>query len=133
MPSAPLAAVVIRAREPARLAEFYRQALQLAEPKAYSATHLGMKLPNGYLGIEALEDGADLAPAGGRVTLWFGVPDADAEYRRWLALGAREKSPPAREESAGEIVATVYDPEDNVIGLVCPARAEAPTAIEEKK
>ena len=115
-----VAAIVFHTTDPERLSAFYARALALPAPKSYGPAHLGLKLPDGYLGFERGE-----RPAGERITVWFGVDDVEEAYPRWLELGGRPCSAPSREESAGEIIATLYDPDGNRIGLVCPARATA--------
>ena len=113
-----VAAIVFHSPDPERLGAFYARALGLGPPKPYGPTHLGLKLPHGYLGFERGE-----RAAGERITVWFGVDDVEETYPRWLDLGGRPCSGPSREESAGEIVATLYDPDGTRVGLVCPARA----------
>jgi predicted enzyme related to lactoylglutathione lyase len=120
-----LAAIVFHSSDPERLSAFYARTLGAGEPKRYGPTHLGLKLPNGYLGFEQGE-----RPGGERITIWFGVEDVEEAYPRWLGLGGRAGSAPSREENAGEIIATLYDPDDNLIGLVCPAHPPVVRAKE---
>ena len=120
-----VAAVVFHSSDPERLSAFYARALGAGEAKRYGPAHLGIKLPHGYLGFERGE-----RAHGGCITIWFGVDNVEDAYPRWLELGGRPMSAPAREESAGEIIASLYDPDGNVVGLVCPATKRAPRAKE---
>jgi predicted enzyme related to lactoylglutathione lyase len=52
------------------------------------------------------------------VSIWFRVADIQATFERLVHLGATVKYAPTEEESPGEILAMVYDPESNLIGLI---------------
>jgi len=109
-------AVLIESANPEALAEFYRQGFELPPPRYFNADHLGFSLKSVYLGLERVSPAPDRAS--GRISIWFAVPNVEAVYRRLLDLGAKEKSPPKAE--GGEILATVLDPDGNVVGLIQP-------------
>ena len=106
-------AVLIRSAKPEPLAEFYREGLDLPAPTTHGDDHLGMKLPGGYLGFDRVPEAG---PGPGRTTVWFGVADARAAYRRLLDLGATAEEQPF--EGGGEVLAMVRDPEGNLVGLI---------------
>lgn len=112
-----LDAVLVESPDPAALADFYRRGLGLGDPRPVGDDHLGFPLANTYLGFER-------APAAGptgrrAASLWFTVTDIHAAHRRLLDAGAREREPPFR-CADDETLATVLDPEGNVIGLIQP-------------
>lgn len=109
-------AVLIESANPEALAEFYRQGFELPPPRYFNKDHLGFSLRSIYLGFERVSLASDRSP--GRLSIWFAVPNVEAVYRRLLDLGAKESSPPKLE--GGEILATVLDPDGNVVGLIQP-------------
>ena len=106
-------AVLIRSGRPAELAEFYRSGLDLPDPTPQGDEHVGIRAPGGYLGFD-LAPGAEPGP--GRTGVWFGVADARATFDRLLELGGTPEEAPFK--GGGEILATVRDPEGNLIGLI---------------
>jgi len=68
-----------------------------------------------YLGFDLVE-GLDEPSIGGG-SLWFGVPDLDAYFAKLVDLGAEVRYPP-EEKPFGDRLASVYDPDGNIIGLV---------------
>jgi predicted enzyme related to lactoylglutathione lyase len=97
------------------LASFYQTGLDLPEPEPFGDTHLGIQLEGLYLGFDQVEGLNE--PSTGGVSLWFGVPDLDASFAKLVDQGAEVRYPP-EEKPFGDRVASVYDPDGNVIGLV---------------
>ncbi|MFQ5942712.1 MAG: VOC family protein [Anaerolineales bacterium] len=104
------------------LAEFYRASLELPDPEPFGDDHLGIQLEGLYLGFDQIEDPGE--PSTGGVSIWFGVPDLDASFARFVQLGAKVRYSP-EEKPFGERLASVYDPDGNIIGLVQRDRMEA--------
>jgi predicted enzyme related to lactoylglutathione lyase len=75
---------------------------------------MGQKVGHVYLGF----DEADEVEGDGRssVTLWFTVDDLQSTFDRLVAMGARVRYPPTRKPWGG-FLASVYDPEGNMLGL----------------
>jgi predicted enzyme related to lactoylglutathione lyase len=75
-----------------------------------------------YVGYEAAGQHIGLVPGGGPqgmtspVTYWH-VPDIEAKLAEVTAAGATLKEP-ARDVGGGRLVATVTDPDGNVLGLL---------------
>jgi predicted enzyme related to lactoylglutathione lyase len=75
-----------------------------------------------YVGFEAEGQQIGLVPAGGPqamtspVAYWH-VPDIEAKLAEVTAAGATVKEPP-RDVGHGRLVATVTDPDGNVLGLL---------------
>lgn len=114
--SCSLDAVLIASPRPEALAEFYERGFGLAPPKWKGTDHLGLNLPNTYLGFDRGEEGSTAASAA--VSVWFRVPDVEETFARLVELDARVKYAPTAEESPGEIPAMLYDPDGNIIGLI---------------
>ena len=113
-----LDAVLLESTNPEALAEFYRKAFDLDEPKYNGDDHLGMNLANTYLGFDRVKE----RPTGrGAVQLWFRVEDVESKYQQLIALGSAGRMPPNREESPGEVVAVLTDPDANTLGLIADA------------
>jgi predicted enzyme related to lactoylglutathione lyase len=97
----------------------------LATAKAVYAALLGIP-PQAdspyYVGFEAAGQHIGLLPGGGPqgmtcpVAYWH-VPDIEAKLAEVAAAGATVKEP-AREVGGGRRVATVTDPDGNVLGLI---------------
>ena len=97
----------------------------LATAKAVYAALLGVP-PQAdesyYVGFEAAGQHIGLVPGGGPqgytcpVAFWQ-VPDIEAKLAEMTAAGATVKEPP-REVGPGRLVATVTDPDGNVLGLL---------------
>jgi predicted enzyme related to lactoylglutathione lyase len=96
----------------AKAKEFYAVLLGV-EPMADSAY---------YVGFEAAGQQIGLVPGGGPqgmtspVAYWH-VADIEAKLAEVIAAGATIKDP-ARDVGGGRLVATVTDPDGNVLGLV---------------
>jgi predicted enzyme related to lactoylglutathione lyase len=75
-----------------------------------------------YVGYEAAGQQIGLVPGGGRqgmtspVAYWH-VPDIEAKLAEVTAAGATVKEP-AHDVGGGRLVATVTDPDGNVLGLL---------------
>ena len=75
-----------------------------------------------YVGFEAAGQHIGLVPGGGPqgmtspVTYWH-VPDLEAKLAEVTAAGATVKDAP-RDVGGGRLVATVTDPDGNVLGLI---------------
>jgi len=75
-----------------------------------------------YVGFEAAGQHIGLVPGGGQqgmtgpVAYWH-VPDIEAKLAEVTAAGATVKEP-ARDVGGGRMVATVADPDGNVLGLL---------------
>ena len=97
----------------------------LAAAKAVYAALLGVP-PQAdspyYVGFEAAGQQIGLVPGGGQqgmtspVAYWH-VPDIEAKLAEVTAAGATVKEPP-RDVGGGRLVATVTDPDGNVLGLI---------------
>jgi predicted enzyme related to lactoylglutathione lyase len=97
----------------------------LAAAKAMYSALLGMAPQTDgsyYVGFEAEGQQIGLVPNGGPqgmtspVAYWH-VPDIEAKLAEVTAAGATLKEP-ARDVGGGRLVATVTDPDGNVIGLL---------------
>ncbi|MGB3399391.1 MAG: VOC family protein [Candidatus Deferrimicrobiaceae bacterium] len=111
-PGAQLETVIIFTPRMEELARFYQQAFDLGEYNT-SPRHLGQQIGPVYLGFDQDDDMTNASPS---VTLWFTVDDIQATYKRLLALGARDRYPPTR-KPWGTVLAAVYDPDGNMVGL----------------
>jgi len=97
------------------LADFYRRGLDLGEPQRHGGNHLGFPLEGGvYLGFDQV-DKAD--PGLGGPTVWFDIGDLQTTFDRFVALGAGIRYPPEL-KPMGDVLASLYDPDGNVFGLV---------------
>ena len=97
----------------------------LARAKAVYTALLGVPPQNDesyYVGFEAAGQHRGLVPGGGRqgmtgpVAYWH-VPDIEAKLAEVTAAGATVREPP-RNVGGGRLVATVTDPDGNVLGLL---------------
>ena len=97
----------------------------LAAAKAVYAALLGVAPQTGssyYVGFEAEGQNIGLVPRGGLqdmtspVAYWH-VPDIEAKLAEVTAAGATVKEP-VRDVGGGRLVATVTDPDGNVLGLL---------------
>ena len=97
----------------------------VAAAKAVYTALLGVPPQNDesyYVGYEAAGQHIGLVPGGGPqgmtspVTYWH-VPDIEAKLAEVTAAGATVKEP-AHDIGAGRLVATVTDPDGNVLGLL---------------
>jgi predicted enzyme related to lactoylglutathione lyase len=97
----------------------------LATAKAVYSALLGVPPQtesDSYVGFEAAGQHVGLVPGGGPqgmtspVAYWH-VPDLEAKLAEVTAAGATVKDP-ARNVGGGRVVATVTDPDGNVLGLL---------------
>jgi|SRR5947209_19176796 len=97
----------------------------VAAAKAVYAALLGMPPQTDssyYVGFDAQGQHIGLVPGGGPqqmtspVAYWH-VPDIDAKLTEVTAAGATVKEPP-HDVGGGRLVATVTDPDGNVLGLL---------------
>jgi predicted enzyme related to lactoylglutathione lyase len=75
-----------------------------------------------YVGYEAAGQHIGLVPGGGPQAMtspgaYWHVPDIEAKLAEVVAAGATLKDPP-RDVGGGRLVATVTDPDGNVLGLL---------------
>jgi len=92
---------------------FYRYGLGLDEPDTLDSDQIGFQIGDVYLGLEHVEEKTEPSRT---ISLWFKVEDARKVYDSLLTLGATPKDAPA--EIDDEIVASVFDPDGNAIGLL---------------
>ena len=107
--------VIIFTSQHQLLADFYCEALDLPAPEAFGDDHLGIQLEGLYLGFDRTDDPGE--PSTGGVSLWFGVPDLETSFNKLVHMGAEVRYPP-EEKPFGDRLASVYDPDGNIIGLV---------------
>jgi len=69
-----------------------------------------------YVGFDAAGQHIGLVPGGGPVAYWH-VPDIEAKLAEVTAAGATLRDP-VRDVGGGRLVATVADPDGNVLGLL---------------
>ena len=115
MKRAYLDTVIIFTSQHQMLADFYQAALDLPDPEPFGDDHLGFQLEGLYLGFDRAGDLGE--PSAGGVSLWFGVPDLDASFAKVVELGAQVRYPP-EEKPFGDRLASVYDPDGNILGFV---------------
>lgn len=97
----------------------------LAAAKEVYATLLGVPPQvdeSYYVGFEAAGQHIGLVPGGGAQSLtspvaYWHVPDLEAKLAEVTAAGATVKEP-AHDVGGGRLVATVTDPDGNVLGLL---------------
>ena len=116
LPASLLDAVLFASPNPEALAEFYQHGFELEPPKWHGEDHLGLNLANTYLGFDRAKETAP--SSSGSISIWFKVQNIEATFARLVRLGAKVKYAPTKEESPGEILAMVYDPDGNSIGLI---------------
>ncbi len=109
---AQLETVIIFTAQMEKLALFYKQAFDLGDYQA-SPRHLGQQIGPIYLGFDQVDETTTGNPT---ITLWFTVDDIQATYEQMLALGAQDRYPPT-EKPWGAVLAAVYDPDGNMVGL----------------
>ncbi len=95
------------------MADFYRQGLELAEAVPAGPDHLGITMPNAYLGFDRVDDPPE---ASGVLSLWFRVDDLEGAFERFKELGAGVKYGPTA-KPWGDTLAAMYDLDGNLFGL----------------
>ena len=103
--------VIIFSHRMEALGEFYREAFKLGSFDR-SPGHIGQQVGPVYLGIDQVNE----PPQGGGVSLWFTVNDIESCYQRLLDLGATIRYSPTLKPWGGYL-ASVFDPDGNIIGL----------------
>lgn len=94
--------------------KWYANAFE-AQPYFDEPFYVGFNIAGYELG---LQPDAVKGQKGDHVITYWGVEDIEKEYKRFLEAGAKEHEPP--QNVGGEVVvASVKDPWDNVIGLIC--------------
>ena len=111
---------IIFTRNMEALAAFYREGFDLGTPNA-SPGHIGFGVGQVYLGFDQVDGGFE---APGPVTLWFRVNNVQATFDRFVGMGAGVRYAPTR-KNWGDILAAIYDPDGNMIGLSQRRPAEA--------
>jgi uncharacterized glyoxalase superfamily protein PhnB len=111
--AARLETVIVFTERMEEMASFYQEAFELG-PFESSPGHLGQRVGHVYLGFDLIEGVGASAEAG--VTLWFTVNDLQATFDRLVSMGARVRYPPT-EKPWGARLASVYDPDGNVLGI----------------
>jgi predicted enzyme related to lactoylglutathione lyase len=106
--------VIICTTKMRELAEFYRLGLQLQKPKSQGDNHLGFQLPEIYLGFDKVDTDRFIHP--GAISLWFRVDNIEETFERFKELGVEVKYPPTK-KPWGDVLAAVFDPDGNIIGL----------------
>jgi predicted enzyme related to lactoylglutathione lyase len=119
MPASRVDAILFASPNPEALAEFYQHGFELEPPKWHGEDHLGLNLWNTYLGFDRAKE--TTPSSSGSISIWFKVQDIEATFARLVRLGAKVKYAPTKEESPGEILAMVYDPDGNSVGLISAA------------
>lgn len=112
-PTLTLETIIIFSRQMEKLARFYEEGLDLP-PFQPAPGHLGQQIGHIYLGIDQT-DSAQPQVEGG-LSVWFLVDDIQTTFDRLLSLGAQVRRPPQR-TSWGVLLASVYDPDGNILGL----------------
>ncbi|MGD2248816.1 MAG: VOC family protein [Candidatus Methanofastidiosia archaeon] len=110
---AALDTVIILTTRMEKLAEFYRTGLNLPPPQKYGDDHTGFQLSSVYIGFDQVETAANPGP----VSLWFAVDDLEAVFKQFVEKGAKIKVFPVK-KPWGDVLAAVFDPDGNVVGLV---------------
>lgn len=114
-----LDAVLFASPHPEALAAFYQHGFGLEPPTRQGPDHLGFALSNTYLGFDRVAETATVSK--GSVSIWFKVADIEASFSGLVRLGAKVKQAPTKDASPGELLALLFDPDGNMIGLICPS------------
>ena len=112
--SAKLDTIIICTTNMKELAEFYKQGLQLQNPKSHGDKHLGFQLQDNYLGFDKIDKDEFAHP--GAISIWFRVDNIKKTFNRFKELGAKEKYSPTK-KAWGDVLAALFDPDGNLIGL----------------
>jgi predicted enzyme related to lactoylglutathione lyase len=97
-----------------KLAEFYRRGLMLPDARYASDDHTGFQVQGTYLGFDRIMRAPTSTP--GPVSLWFKVDEIHTTFERFRQLGGKVIYPPTK-TSWGDVLAAIFDPDGNVIGL----------------
>ena len=120
-PKVGVEAILFKSSDPQALAEFYQLGFGFPAPRAQGDDHAGMMCGNTYLGFDRAGD--DIQVGRGAVSVWFGVADTQETFTKLLELGGTEQMAPDATCSPGETLATVLDPDGNVVGILGPGPA----------
>jgi predicted enzyme related to lactoylglutathione lyase len=85
------------------------------EPYFAEPFYVGFNVGGYELGL--LPDSEFGAPGVGGATPFWGVPNAEAAYRKLLEHGAKPQCP-VKDVGSGIMIASVFDPFGNVIGII---------------
>ncbi len=124
---ASLDTVIIYTNQMEKLAKFYEEALQIG-PYEELPGHKGKKVGSVYFGFDQVGDASGISPS--RVTLWFTVDDINAAFDKLVSLGAKVRSSPTK-KPWGAVIASVYDPDGNIVGLAHRKRSNNSESITE--
>ena len=109
-----LRTVIYKVSDIEKAKEWYTKVF-LIKPYFDESFYVGYNIAGYELGLQPEEK----APKnkGENVVTYWGVEDIEAEYKRFLSLGAKEHEAP---QNVGDeiMVAAVKDPWDNIIGLI---------------
>jgi predicted enzyme related to lactoylglutathione lyase len=109
-----LRTVIYKVSDIEKAKEWYTKVF-LAKPYFDEPFYVGYNIAGYELGLQP-EEKAPKNKEESVVTYW-GVEDIEAEYKRFLALGAKEHEAP--QNVGGDImVAAIKDPWGNIIGLI---------------
>lgn len=112
--NAALHTVILFTTNMENLAQFYMDALGIG-PYERLPGHLGCQIGSLYFGFDQIEDVEGESPRQG-ITLWFEVDDLQAAFDRAITMGAIVRYPPTKKPWGAEL-ASVHDPDGNVIGF----------------
>jgi predicted enzyme related to lactoylglutathione lyase len=110
---ATLHTVIIQTSHLNEMADFYAAGLELGKPSSTGGDHLGLLLPNTYLGFDHTEKPPEPS---GVVSLWFEVENLEETFERFKKMGAEIKYPPTPKPWEA-VLAALYDPDGNLFGL----------------
>jgi predicted enzyme related to lactoylglutathione lyase len=114
-----ITAITIATHRPEDLAQFYQLGFGWDEPKWKGKDHCGFDLDNDlHFGFDRIKQESKNG-AGGPV-IWFRVADVRQVFNRLISLGARVRSNVEDDRKVGETVATLFDPDGNIFGLIGP-------------
>jgi uncharacterized glyoxalase superfamily protein PhnB len=105
--------VIVFTTQMEKLAQFYKSALELGEPRT-GPNHTGYQVGSTYLGFDQVDEEWQHP---GATTIWIRVDDIKSTYQRFLELGAIERNGPTQ-KPWGDILATLIDLDGNVVGLI---------------
>lgn len=109
-----LETVIIFTSQMELLADFYEQALDIG-PYESAPGHLGCRVGLIYFGFDQVDKVKGSYTSSG-ITLWFTIDDIQATFDRLVSLGAEVRYPPT-EKPWGALLASVQDPDGNILGL----------------
>jgi len=109
-----ISTIVIYTEKIIEMASFYQDGLDLPPFEQFGPRHMGQHLGSVYFGFDSVQTVDGESPSA--VTVWFEVPDLQATYDRFLTMGAAVRIPP-KSRPWGDIIASVHDPDGNIIGL----------------